>query len=81
MSGSHVGVDIFFGVFFGLILLGIIGASIAGTIAATTEWRHARALVKLARTYGIEYVPGENLDALRARVVARRDAYLTPDKQ
>lgn len=64
-----------------LFVLAVAAFVVACIADATRPFRRARALVKLARTYGIEYVPGEDLDALRARVVARRDAYLTPDKR
>ncbi len=40
------------------------------------DWWQLRALVKLARTYGIEYVPGECPRALRDRIIERRDALL-----
>lgn len=39
-------------------------------------WFELRALIKLAQTYGIEYVPGENVKALRLRIIERRDALL-----
>lgn len=36
-------------------------------------WLEKRALIRMAKTYGIEYVPGEDLTRLCARVVAKRD--------
>jgi hypothetical protein len=41
-----------------------------------SEWWQLRALIKLAKTYGIEYVPGECPKALRERIIERRDALL-----
>jgi hypothetical protein len=40
------------------------------------NWWQLRQLVKLAKTYAIEYVPGECPKALRARIIERRDALL-----
>ena len=39
-------------------------------------WIQKRALIRVAKTYGIEYVPGEDLDKLSARVVKKRDEAL-----
>jgi hypothetical protein len=36
-------------------------------------WLKKRALIRMAKTYGIEYVPGEDLTRLCAWVVAKRD--------
>lgn len=33
-----------------------------------------RRLARKAKTYGIDYIPGENLDGLRARLIQERDA-------
>jgi hypothetical protein len=43
---------------------------------AGRKWIEKRRLIKLARAYAIEYVPGEDLTALRGRVIERRDALL-----
>jgi len=40
---------------------------------AFTPWRERRVLIRLARSYGIEHVPGEDLEALRGKVLQRRD--------
>lgn len=40
---------------------------------ALTPWREKRAAIRLARSYGIEHVPGEDLEALREKVLQRRD--------
>jgi hypothetical protein len=39
-------------------------------------WIQKRALIRIAKTYGIEYVPGEDLGKLSARVVKKRDELL-----
>jgi hypothetical protein len=72
--GGVEGVDVFFGAFAALMLLAFAGILVAALIGMTEPWRERRALVRLARTYGIEYVPGEDLGALRAKVLQRRDA-------
>lgn len=36
-------------------------------------WIDKRALIRSARSFGIEYIPGESLEDLRRRVIAKRD--------
>lgn len=36
-------------------------------------WLDKRALIRSAKSFGIEYIPGENIDELRRRVIAKRD--------
>lgn len=68
------------------VLLLVIGASAALLtvvyfwIEVFPEWKDAflawldkRALIRSAKSFGIEYIPGENIDELRRRVIAKRD--------
>lgn len=57
-----------------LLILIIVGAIVFNAVELTRPWREKRALIRLAHTWGIEYVPGESLEALRRKVLAKRDA-------
>lgn len=63
----------------------IVFAVVVGGIFAAwwesfgSEWVELGKLIKLAKTYGIEYIPGENVANLRARIVKRRDKLLGDD--
>jgi hypothetical protein len=51
----------------------VVGCGVPVWGAALFLWLQKRALIRTAKTYGIEYVPGEDLDRLKDRVVAKRD--------
>jgi hypothetical protein len=68
------GPDIVMGIFLGLFFLAVGGGMLWGAVVGTEDWREKRALIRLARTYGIEWVPGEDTNALRAKVLQKRDA-------
>lgn len=68
--------EIFFSVLGALVLLAAAGGLFALGAEVSKPWRERRALARLARSYGIEYVPGEDPKALRAKVIQKRDAGL-----
>lgn len=65
-----------------LVVSGVVLAFTAFTIGVPLAlvygptWLEKRRLVQLARDYGIEYVPGEDLGRLRDRIIQRRDKLL-----
>lgn len=40
------------------------------------DWLRLRSTIRVARSYDIEYVPGEDFDKLRDRIIAKRDKLL-----
>ena len=58
----------------GCVLFAILTSPMWG--ALLWLWIEKRALIRVAKSYGIEYVPGEDLGKLSARVVKKRDELL-----
>jgi hypothetical protein len=55
----------------GILIAALILSPAWGTLLYL--WIQKRALIRVAKSYGIEYVPGEDLDKLCARVVKKRN--------
>ena len=56
---------------------GIVGFTvIVMSLAALPQYLEDRALIRLAKSYGIEHVPGEDLRTLRRKVLEHRDRTL-----
>lgn len=59
-----------------LVLIALaVGSLIAiGPRPWMSDWLERRRLAAKAREYGIDYIPGENIDTLRSRLIQERDA-------
>jgi hypothetical protein len=57
-----------------------LAAVIMGPRPWISAWLDRRRLAQKAESYGIDYIPGENLDHLRARLIQEREQRATTKK-
>lgn len=56
----------------GIVMVVACGLSVVWNIGISDWWTH-RKLIKMARTYGIEVIPGEDDYEIRRMIKAKRD--------